>query len=73
MRCPKCDAADLIHDTRDVIYSYKGDAIVLPHVTGEFCPACTEYILDADESRRTMNVMLVFNQQVNASIVAKMA
>jgi HTH-type transcriptional regulator/antitoxin MqsA len=73
MRCPNCGAADLIHDTRDVTYPYKGEAIVLPHVTGEFCPACTEYILDADESRRTMNVMLAFNKQVNASIIVKIA
>ncbi len=65
MRCPNCGAADLIRDTRDVPYVYKGETIVLPGVTGDFCPACDEYILDADESRRTMNLMLTFNIKVD--------
>lgn len=69
MRCPICGAAALVRDTRDVPYTYKGETTVLPQVTGDFCPACEEYILDANESRRTMNQMLEFNKQVNASIV----
>lgn len=40
--------------------------MLLPGVTGEFCPACGEDILDAAESRRTINLMLAFNQQVDA-------
>lgn len=69
MKCPSCGAAKLVHDTRDVPYTYKGETTVLPHVTGDFCPACDESILDAAESRRTMNLMLAFTKQVNASIV----
>jgi HTH-type transcriptional regulator / antitoxin MqsA len=69
MKCPSCGAAKLIRDTRDLSYIYKGEATVLPSVTGDFCPACDESILDADESRRTMNLMLAFNKQINASIV----
>lgn len=42
---------------------------MLPQVTGEFCPACDESVLDAAESRRTMDLMQEFNKQVNASIV----
>jgi len=61
MKCPSCAAADLVHDTRNMPYTY-----VIPSVTGEFCPACDESILDADESRRTMCFMLEFNKQVNA-------
>jgi len=38
-------------------------------VTGDFCPACDEYVLGAAESRRTKGLMSVFNKQVNASIV----
>ena len=26
MKCPCCGAAELIHDTRDLPYSYKGDS-----------------------------------------------
>mgnify|MGYP003430461937 FL=1 len=69
MKCPNCGARKLVHDTRDVAYTYKGESTVLAQVTGDFCSACDESVLDAAESRRTMNLMLAFNKQVNASIV----
>ncbi|MDO8207511.1 MAG: type II toxin-antitoxin system MqsA family antitoxin [Gallionella sp.] len=69
MKCPTCGAANLVHDTRDVPYTYKGESTVLTAVTGEYCPACDESILDATESRRTMDLMLAFNKQINAAIV----
>ena len=69
MKCPTCGAAELVHDTRDVTYTYKGETTVLPEVTGDFCTACDESVLDAAESRRTMDLMLEFNKQVNAAIV----
>jgi HTH-type transcriptional regulator/antitoxin MqsA len=69
MKCPFCAAAELVHDTRDMPYTYKGESTVIQAVTGDFCQACDESILDAEESRRTMNLMLEFNKQVNASIV----
>lgn len=69
MKCPSCAASELLHDTRDMPYTYKGESTLIPGVTGDFCPACDESILNAVESRRTMNFMLDFNKQVNASIV----
>lgn len=69
MKCPSCAAAELVHDTRDMPYTYKGESTLIPAVTGDFCPACDESVLNADESRRTMSFMLAFNKQVNASIV----
>ncbi len=69
MKCPICGAANLVHDTRDQPYTYKGETTVLSAVTGDFCTACDESILDADESRRTMQLMLEFQKQVNAAIV----
>ena len=69
MKCPNCGQAKLVHDTRDVPYTYKGETTMLPQVTGDFCPACDEYVLGAVESRRTMALMQAFNKQVNASIV----
>lgn len=69
MRCPTCDYPELMRDTRDVPYSYKGELTIIPAVTGDFCPACEEQVLDAGESKRTMDLMLSFNKQVNASIV----
>ena len=69
MKCPTCGAAKLVHDTRDLPYTYKGESTVLPQVTGDFCPACDESILDASESRRTMELMSAFSKEVNASFV----
>jgi HTH-type transcriptional regulator / antitoxin MqsA len=69
MKCPSCGAKKLLRDTCDVPYTYKGESTVLPQVTGDFCAACDESVLDAAESRRAMSLMLAFNKQVNASIV----
>lgn len=69
MKCPTCGGAELVHDTRDQAYTYKGEATLLPAVTGDYCTACGESILDAQESRRTMDMMLSFHKQVNAAIV----
>lgn len=69
MKCPICAEVELVHDTRDLPYTYKGESTSIPAVTGDFCPACTEFILDAAESARVSAMMLGFNKQVNASIV----
>jgi len=69
MKCPVCGAAELVHDTRDVPYTYKGESTVLPRVTGNFCPACGEGVLDPVQSRRISDLMREFTKQVNASIV----
>lgn len=69
MKCPACGAAELVHDTRDLPYTYKGETTVIPAVTGDFCPACGEAVLDMGESVRTSALMLDFNKQVNAAIV----
>jgi len=69
MKCPVCGAAELIHDTRDIPYTYKGETTVIAEVTGDFCPACAESILDAAESNRVMREMRAFSKQVNAAIV----
>jgi HTH-type transcriptional regulator / antitoxin MqsA len=69
MKCPVCGGAELVYDTRDVPYSYKGESTTIPDVSGEFCPACGEAVLERRESARVSSLMLEFNKQVNASIV----
>ena len=69
MKCPHCAAARLVRDTREVPYTYKGESTTLPAVARDFCPACGESVLDAQESARVSGLMLAFNKQVNASIV----
>ena len=70
MKCPVCAAAELIHDTRDLPYTYKGETTVIPDVTGDFCPACAESLLDPVQSERVMREMRAFSIQVNAAFVA---
>lgn len=69
MKCPICASAELIHDTRDIPHLYKGETTVIPNVTGDFCPACGESILEAAEARRISSLMGEFRKQVNASMV----
>ena len=69
MKCPVCGAAHLIHDTRDLPYTYKGEKTVIPAVTADFCSACGESITDMSETERVMREMQAFNKQVNAAIV----
>lgn len=69
MRCPVCGAAELARDTRDLPYTYKGETTAIAAVTGDYCPACGESVLDTAESARVSAAMLTFNRQVNASIV----
>ncbi|MGY0620081.1 type II toxin-antitoxin system MqsA family antitoxin [Lysobacter sp. A378] len=71
MKCPSC-AAKLVQDTRDLPYIYKGESTVIAAVTGGFCPACGESVLDATQSTRVNLAMLAFNKQVNAAIVDPM-
>ena len=69
MKCPVCGAAQLIHDTRDLPYTYKGETTTISAVTADFCPACDESITNMIETERVMREMQAFNKQVNASIV----
>jgi HTH-type transcriptional regulator / antitoxin MqsA len=69
MKCPVCGAAELIRDTRDIAYTYKGESTMLPAVTADFCPACDESITDVSQTKRVMDLMLAFNKQVNAASI----
>lgn len=65
MTCPACGAAKLVHGTRDASYSYKGQSTILPALTGNYCPVCPAMFLDLDETRRAMEMTLVFNNKVD--------
>jgi len=69
MKCPVCGAAELIHDTRDLPYTYKGETTMIPGVTGDFCSACDEVILDRVNGDRFSELVGAFQRQVNAAIV----
>ena len=58
MKCPVCGASELVHDTRELPYTYKSETTTIPAVVGDYCAACGESVLDADESARASTAML---------------
>jgi HTH-type transcriptional regulator / antitoxin MqsA len=68
MKCISCGASEFKSGTRSISYTYKGESTAIPAVTGEFCAACGEAVLDRAESIRVSAAMLEFNKQVNASL-----
>lgn len=69
MKCPVCGKAELIPDTRDLSYTYKGETTTLPAVTGDFCPACGEVVLDRYHGDRYSALLGQFQREVNAAFV----
>ncbi len=69
MKCPVCGAAELVHDVRDLPYTYKGETTVIPAVEADYCPVCDEALLDWEQMGRLDVLMGEFNQQVNAALV----
>jgi HTH-type transcriptional regulator/antitoxin MqsA len=73
MKCPCCGAAELIHDTRDMPYVYKGETTSIPSVTGEFCPACSEVVLNREHGDRYSELLAAFQRQINSAYVVEPA
>lgn len=69
MKCPNCGVAGLIRDTRDVKHVYKGESTTIPAVTGDFCRACGEIVLDRAHGDRYGELIGAFRREVNASYV----
>lgn len=65
MKCPVCGGADLIHETRDIAYTYKGKTTAIKAVEGDFCPECNEVILDRLNGDRYGAAIRAFKRQVN--------
>lgn len=69
MKCPSCGAAELLQDTRDIPFTYKGETTAIPSVTGGFCPACGEAVLNREHGDRYGELIGQFQRQVNAAYV----
>lgn len=69
MKCPVCGSAELVHDSRDIPFTYKGQKTIIPSVTGDFCPACGESLTAPTESARVMKAMSRFKKEINAVMV----
>ena len=64
MKCPCCGAAELIHDTRDMPTIYKEESTIIPSVTGDFCPACGEVILNRVRGDRYSELIGQFHRNL---------
>lgn len=65
MKCPCCGAAELINDSRDLSYTYKGQTTYIPAVAGDFCPACGEVVLNREQGDRYSELVGAFQRQVD--------
>jgi len=66
VKCPCCGGAELVRDTRDLPYTYKGETTVIQAVTADFCPACDESITEMVETERVMREISIFSKAVDA-------
>lgn len=66
MKCPACGGAELAPDTRDLPYTYKGETTTIVAVRGDFCPICSEVVLERGDTDRYMFEIGAWQKQVNA-------
>jgi HTH-type transcriptional regulator/antitoxin MqsA len=69
VRCHICGKGELVEETRDTPYTYKGRKTVLKNISGEWCPSCGEVFLRKGEIDNYMIAVKTFKKQVNASLV----
>ena len=64
MKCSSCGIGNLVLDTRDMPYLYKGKSTTIRGVTGRYCdnPECREVVMEMGESIRASQEMLAFNK-----------
>lgn len=63
MKCPACGEAELIRDTRDILYAFQRVSTVVRGITGDFCLACGEAVLDIENASRLGDAMTRFATQ----------
>lgn len=68
MKCPSCGEANLVRGKRGIPYTYKGETTTIEAVRGQFCAACGESVLGAEEAARVSGQMLEFSKEVNGRI-----
>lgn len=52
MKCPACEAAELVADCRDITRQVDGVTTTVPNVHGHICPVCGKCILDSPQGDR---------------------
>ncbi|CNH52805.1 XRE family transcriptional regulator [Yersinia pekkanenii] len=70
MKCPVCGGAELIHEARDVPFTYKGRKFIVEGVIGQHCPACGETIMTEAESDTYAAKTMLLRKMVNTESIA---
>jgi HTH-type transcriptional regulator/antitoxin MqsA len=65
MKCPICGKAELVHESRDLPYTYKGKITTFHAIEGDFCPACDEGVLGPEAVDRFGRFAQEFQKQVD--------
>lgn len=65
MQCPICGSAELISDIKNIEYTYKGHSTVLENISGDFCQACDEIIMDQQQGDHYIQQINFFQQNIN--------
>ena len=52
MKCPECNKAMKLQESRAERVEYDGEAVTVEGLSGWFCPACGEAVLDDESARR---------------------
>ena len=66
---PECGTRCPERDTRDLPYTYKCQATVIPAIAGHFCTNCDEVTLDHVAVDRNGDLVGAFQSEVNSTLV----
>ncbi len=64
-KCLVCGALGVEHDTRAVAFTYKGHAILIEGIEGEFCPHCDEVVMGNESGDKYTSAIHAFKQKIN--------
>lgn len=72
--CLQCDdGTELVFESRDLPFDYKGRRIVVPAVEGWHCPVCSECEFSGDEGARYAHAIEAHMRAVDAQESAELA
>ena len=71
--CLNCENSEIIHDTRDVTYEYRGRQITIFKISGRFCNNCEEIEFDKGEGKRYADEIEFFSRLVDKEETAELA
>lgn len=70
MKCSECgNKEEMVEETRDLPYTYKGRKTVLKDISGGWCPGCGEVYFRKGQGDKYMAAIRAFKKEVNAALV----